>query len=93
MPCQSVLESPVRLRSEPARKIMCDARIMGWLQLVRGEYLEIPGLHLTRSQVRRLWGLDEATCDAVINSLVDTGFLRQTAANAYVRAGAPRCAA
>ena len=57
-----------------------------WLQLIRGEYLEVPGLRLTRSQVQRLWGLDEVTCDEVVRRLVDTRFLRQTMTNAYVRA-------
>ena len=56
-----------------------------WIQLVRGEYLEMPGLHLTRDQVQRLWGLDSATSALVINSLIDTGFLRRTQAGAYVR--------
>ena len=29
-----------------------------WLQLIRAEYHEIPGLHLTKPQVQRLWNLD-----------------------------------
>jgi hypothetical protein len=53
---------------------------------LRGEYLEIPGLHLTRNQIRRLWDLDDVTCDAVIEALVDRRFLRQSPAGAYVRA-------
>ena len=28
---------------------------------VRGEFLEMPGLRLTRAQAQRLWGLDEET--------------------------------
>ncbi len=57
-----------------------------WVQLVRAEYLEIPGLHLTRDQVRRLWSLDDATCDAILHSLVEGEFLRRTRAGQYVRA-------
>lgn len=56
-----------------------------WLHLIRSEYLEIPGLHLTRQQVQRLWGLDEITCDALLETLVDVRFLRRTRTGAYVR--------
>jgi hypothetical protein len=28
-----------------------------WLQIVRGESQEIPGLQLTKPQAQRLWGL------------------------------------
>ena len=56
------------------------------LHLIRSEYLEIPGLHLTRPQVERLWGLDAVTSDALLAALVDVQFLRQTRAGAYVRA-------
>jgi hypothetical protein len=62
-----------------------DTTFADWIHLVRAEYLEIPGLHLTRRQVERLWGLDSATCDVVLDSLMETGFLRRTTAGAYVR--------
>jgi hypothetical protein len=67
---------------------MLDAQttVAVWIQLIRAEYLEIPGLHLTRNQVRRLWGLDDLTCDALLEALVDLRFLRQTRTGAYVRA-------
>ena len=38
--------------------------------LIRSEYLEIPGLHLTRNQVLRLWRLDAVMCDALLQALV-----------------------
>jgi hypothetical protein len=56
-----------------------------WLQIVRGEYLEIPGLQLTRGQVRRLWGLDDPACTAVLASLIHEGFLRLTVDGRYSR--------
>lgn len=56
------------------------------LQRIRAEYLELPGLNLTRSQVQRLWGLDCVTCDSLLGSLVDAGFLRRTRDERYVRA-------
>jgi hypothetical protein len=62
-----------------------DATVSDWLQLIRAEYEEFPGLHLTKPQVERLWGLDPATCEAVLATLVDGRFLRRTRADAYVR--------
>ena len=56
-----------------------------WLRLVQAEYLEIPGLHLTKPQVQRLWGLDAVTCDALLDVLQGAKFLRRTPKNAYVR--------
>src|SRR5215213_3323597 len=56
-----------------------------WLPIVRGEFLEVPGLHLTKPQVRRLWGLDSNTCDALLDTLVDRGFLMQTHDGTYAR--------
>jgi hypothetical protein len=62
------------------------ATIADWLQVVRSEYLEMPGLRLTRSQVRRLWGLDPVTCDGLLQALIDERFLRRTHGGDYVRA-------
>ena len=63
-----------------------DTYITDWLQLIRAEYLEIPGLSLTKRQVQRLWGLDLVTTEAVLAALVDVKFLRRTRQDAYVRA-------
>ncbi len=57
-----------------------------WLHLIRAEYLEMPGLHLTCRQAQRLWNLDADTCDALLNALVRAGFLRRTVQGAYIRA-------
>ena len=40
---------------------------------VRAEFMEMPGLRLTPPQAARLMGLDQATCDAVIEALVRNG--------------------
>jgi hypothetical protein len=56
------------------------------IRLIRGEYLEIPGLHLTRTQVQRFWNLDGAACDSLLGELVSMQFLRLTTAGGYVRA-------
>ena len=39
---------------------------------------ESPGLSLTRPQVMRLWSVDAEICDAVLERLMRTGYLRQT---------------
>lgn len=62
------------------------ATVADWLQIIRGEFQEIPGLHLTKVQAQRLWGLDSVTCDALIDTLVELRFLRQTTGGAYARA-------
>jgi hypothetical protein len=57
-----------------------------WLQLIRAEYLEIPGLRLTKLQAQRLWGLDAVTAGALLSALIDVKFLRRAHRDAYVRA-------
>jgi hypothetical protein len=69
-----------------AQMIAAQTTIADWIHLVRSEYLEIPGLLLTRNQVRRLWGLDAVMCDMLLEALLDARFLRRTPAGAYVRA-------
>ena len=85
----------------PAMKIGRDARaaavsagssassngmqIVRWLDRVRGEYREMPGLSLTEYQAQRLWGLDADICRALFDALTQTGFLHRTEGGAYVR--------
>jgi hypothetical protein len=66
--------------------IAAHTTVTDWLQLIRSEYLEIPGLHLTKPQVQRLWGLDAVTCDALLDTLIRIRFLRRTHTGAYVLA-------
>lgn len=42
---------------------------------VRDEFLEMPGLVVTRAQAERLFGLEPEICDAVLQDLVEAGFL------------------
>lgn len=65
--------------------INTDTSIQDWLQLMRAEYNEIPGLHLTKKQVQRLWGLDDVMCDTLLDALMDVSFLTRTGDGAYVR--------
>jgi len=64
------------------------ATVSQWLPIVRGEFREMPGLQLTKPQVRRLWGLDPATCDALLDALVGGKVLKRTQSGAYARADA-----
>ena len=52
---------------------------------IRGEFMEMPGLRLTPEQARRLWRLDETSCEAVLGALVDARFLARTRDGAFVR--------
>jgi hypothetical protein len=55
------------------------------LRRVQGEYLEMPGLRLTEAQARRLWGLDAASCSALLGALVDANFLFRTRDGSFMR--------
>jgi hypothetical protein len=55
------------------------------LARVQGEFLEMPGLRLTVAQARRLWGLDAASCDALLTALIDANFLFRTRDGAFMR--------
>ncbi len=61
-----------------------------WIRVVRSEYLEMPGLHLTKAQMQRLFGFDQPTCDGILNALVTGNFLRRTSRDGYILAGFDR---
>jgi hypothetical protein len=61
-----------------------------WFDLIQAEYREMPGLSLTKPQVRRFWGLEVTTRDALLDMLVDTRFLAKTRHDSYVLAGGTR---
>lgn len=67
-----------------------ESTMQDWLLLIKAEYLEMPGLHLTKSQVQRLWSLEPQTCDALLDTLVADRFLEKTDRQAYVLAGSVR---
>ena len=56
------------------------------LEMVKAEYLEMPGLRLTGRQAQRLWALDAATCDALLDMLESTHFLRRSPRGDYMLA-------
>jgi hypothetical protein len=55
------------------------------VERIRGEFLEMPDLQLTIAQAQRLWGLDAAACQHVVDALVETSFLRWTPSGKVVR--------
>ena len=57
------------------------------LRRIRGEYLEMPGLRLTRDQAQRLWALDATTCARLLDRLIDAKFLQRAADGRYGRVG------
>ena len=56
------------------------------LQRVRSEFIEMPGLRLTPAQAARLLGLDNRSCQRILNALVNSAFLRWTADGSVIRA-------
>jgi hypothetical protein len=55
------------------------------LNRIRAEYLEMPGLLLTREQMQRLYGVDRTECQPVLDALVDARFLCVRSGGAYAR--------
>jgi hypothetical protein len=55
------------------------------LTRIRAEYLEMPGLRLTREQAQRLCGAERLLCQRVLDMLVDMKFLCVKPNGAYAR--------
>lgn len=66
----------------PAR----DQTIGDAAELLRMEYLEMPGLALTAWQAQRLGNLSCELCDGALRALVESGFLWRTTDGRYLRA-------
>jgi hypothetical protein len=52
---------------------------------VQGEFLEMPGLRLTEAQARRLWNLDQPSCETLLTILVERKFLFKTRDGSFMR--------
>jgi hypothetical protein len=52
---------------------------------IRAEYLEMPGMRLTRAQVQRLSGADILMCKLVLADLVRARFLHLGPDGSYIR--------
>lgn len=55
------------------------------VQRIKAEYLEMPSLRLTARQAQRLFGLDPANCEHILDTLVENKFLSRTRDRMYVR--------
>jgi hypothetical protein len=49
------------------------------------EFIEMPGLKLTLSQIARLCGLPREVCEPAVSLLVKGGFLAATSDGAFLR--------
>jgi hypothetical protein len=56
------------------------------LNHLRAEYTEMPGLRLKAGQVQRLCGIEQAMCQQVLDSLLESKFLCLKPDGAYARA-------
>jgi hypothetical protein len=74
----------VRHREDKSLVTDQSAGLQDVVRRVRGEFLEMPGLRLTTQQARRLWRLDEQSCEAVLGALVKARFLVRTRDGAFV---------
>jgi hypothetical protein len=55
------------------------------LMRIQSEYREMPGLRLSAAQAQRFHGLEPSVCQAVLDALVDAGFLRIGRDGCYTR--------
>jgi hypothetical protein len=69
-----------RLRA--SRDVMSDDALFN---RIRCEFLEMPGLRLTRQQAQRLYGIEPTLCQRTLDRLVDTRFLCITSNGTYAR--------
>jgi hypothetical protein len=81
----SIRASMVRGGAGRTEMAPVETTIVEWLEIIRGEYTEIPGLCLTKKQAQRLWNLDSQTCEGLLEALVGRGFLRVTENGRYAR--------
>jgi hypothetical protein len=56
------------------------------LSRIQSEFLEMPGLHLTAPQARRLWHIDDQACRTALDELVRAQFLVKRANGSFTRA-------
>jgi hypothetical protein len=56
---------------------------LAWI--IRSEFQEMPEMHLTFSQVKRLWNLSTDDCELVLDYLLDAGLLDQDEDDRFCR--------
>jgi hypothetical protein len=53
---------------------------------IQTDYLDMPNLHLTLEEAGSLWNLEPVKCFALLELLVETGFLMRSRHGGYMRA-------
>jgi len=71
--------------SEPAINMNVE-KFCDWARLIQAEYVEMPGLQLSKRQAQRLWSLDPRSCDLIFQALEASHFLKRRGNDSYVRA-------
>jgi hypothetical protein len=56
-----------------------DARVR-----IQIEFIEMPGLKLSRDQIKRLCGVPSEVCDQALDALLRSGFLRQKSDGSFL---------
>ena len=56
-----------------------------FLERIRSEFLEMPGMMLKLEQVMRLCGIERDACEMVLTALVEAKFLSRRSDGAYTR--------
>lgn len=60
--------------------------VCDWVELIKSEYAEMPGLHLSKRQAQRLWNLDASSMDLIFGALEASRFLKRMPNDVYIRA-------
>jgi hypothetical protein len=68
--------------------LMAERAVLEWMQQIRAEYVEMPGLSLSKDQMCRMWRIDEPLCDAVVGALLASDFLEKRPGGLYARRSA-----
>jgi hypothetical protein len=88
--CSDSEQSPV-VRPLPRRESRIPMRqstesVCDLIRLVQSEYLEMPGLHLSKRQAQRMWSLDALSTDLIFSTLEAANFLKRMSDDVYIRA-------
>lgn len=74
---------PCVMKAVPMQQ--CENDFRRWIRLIRSEYAEMPGLHLSKRQAQRLWNLDARSADALFDALETSHYLKRMPNDMYVR--------
>ena len=77
---------PYRAMADAAGDCGPGITVCDWMNLIRAEYLEMPGLSLTEPQFERMWNLTPDLAVVLLEELQRVCFLRRTKKGTYVRA-------